>query len=97
MKPKKSIAEVVVQCGGATALATLLGGSVKRQNIEYWIKVDEIPADHCPAIERAHGIRCEDLRRDLNWVRIPDEAWKRGRPLLDLAPPMSTEGAGQAA
>jgi len=27
-----------------------------------------VPADRCPDIEAATGVRCEDLRQDVNWA-----------------------------
>lgn len=85
MTPEKIIQKVLAKAGGPTAIATLLGSPVKRQNVEYWVKVGEIPAEHCPAIERDLGVACELLRPDLTWVRVPDAEWLIGKPLLDVA------------
>lgn len=84
MTAERSIKKLLAKAGGATAVATLLGGSVKRQNVEYWVKVGEIPAEHCPALERAYGVPCEQVRPDLSWVRVADPAWPGGKPLLDV-------------
>jgi DNA-binding transcriptional regulator YdaS (Cro superfamily) len=46
-----------------------------------------VPADVCPLIERATGVRCEALRPDINWVRVPDSVWLNGRPLVDATRP----------
>ena len=32
-----------------------------------WAFRKKIPAEHCPAIERETGVRCEDLRPDVPW------------------------------
>ncbi len=32
-----------------------------------WIARGRVPADHCPDIERATGVRCEELRPDVSW------------------------------
>jgi DNA-binding transcriptional regulator YdaS (Cro superfamily) len=32
-----------------------------------WKARGRVPAEHCPSIEAATGIRCEDLRPDVNW------------------------------
>ncbi len=48
-----------------------------------------VPADQCPEIERASGgrVRCEGMRPDEPWHRIPDALWPnpQGRPVLDFA------------
>jgi DNA-binding transcriptional regulator YdaS (Cro superfamily) len=56
-------------CGGLKALAEAIGvNSV--QVVSNW-KADgrRIPAEHCPAIERATtgAVRCEELRPDVDW------------------------------
>lgn len=70
------------------ALAECLG--VKQQNVWNWIKRgDRVPAQHCPAIERATQARvtCEQLRPDVSWSRIADTTWPHpgGRPVIDVA------------
>lgn len=54
---------------GQAALASAIG--VKQQHVWNWLKRGDgrVPAEHCPAIERATGgkIRCEDLRPDVAW------------------------------
>ena len=39
-----------------------------------WQKRGRVPAEHCPAIERATGgkVRCEDLRPDVDWSVLRD-------------------------
>jgi DNA-binding transcriptional regulator YdaS (Cro superfamily) len=85
MTPERVIQRVLAKAGGPTAVATLLGPPIKRQNVEYWVRVSDIPAEHCPALERALGIPCQQLRGDLIWVRVPDPDWPDGKPLLDVA------------
>ncbi|WP_309934049.1 transcriptional regulator [Variovorax paradoxus] len=47
-----------------------------------------VPAEHCPAIERATNgaVTCEALNPSEPWRRIADEAWPhlKGRPVLDF-------------
>ena len=52
-----------------TKLAAALGGTVKRQHVEHWVKVGRAPAEHCPLIERATSgaVTCEQLRPDIEW------------------------------
>lgn len=78
---------VLSKAGSAAAIAALLGGSLKRQNVEYWFRRThpQFPAEHCPALEHAYGVRCEELRPDVTWVRVPDKNWPKGKPLLDVA------------
>ena len=55
-------------------------------NVEYWLKRQEFPSEHCPALERAYGIPCERLRGDVKWVRVPAVGWPKGKPLIDVLP-----------
>jgi len=51
--------------GGPTALSVAVrapsAGAVKQ-----W-RISGVPAAYCPAIEKATGIRCEELRPDIEW------------------------------
>lgn len=54
--------------GGQAALARLL--DVSPQAVNQWVKgARPVPEKHCPAIEVASGIRCEELRGDVVWTR----------------------------
>lgn len=59
-------------------MAARLG--VQTGHIFYWLK-KRVPAEHCPAIERATGgaVRCEDLRPDVDWAVL------RGQPVVETA------------
>lgn len=50
--------------GGLTKVAYALGISTNR--LANWLKRG-VPAERCPDIEAATGIRCELLRPDVNW------------------------------
>lgn len=55
--------------GGVARLAALLG--VRPPTVSQWRRGPRpIPAERCPAIERATGgaVRCEDLRPDVDWA-----------------------------
>jgi DNA-binding transcriptional regulator YdaS (Cro superfamily) len=57
--------------GAAAQLATDIG--VHRVLISQWTADEsprQVPAEHCPAIERATkgAVRCEDLRPDIDWA-----------------------------
>lgn len=74
----------------ASALARALGVSAPFVSL-LSSGVRSPPPDRCPAIERATAgqVRCETLRPDVCWVRIPDPHWPHpgGRPCIDVAAP----------
>lgn len=78
MSPKKALEQAVQKAGSPTALAALIGGGVKRQHVEYWLKVGKTPATYCPAIERAVGVRCEDLDPTTEWSVLRKRAQASG-------------------
>lgn len=56
----------------ASAMALAIGGDLKRQNVEHWIKVGRVPAAYAPSIEDAttkagRRITCEQLCPDVRW------------------------------
>lgn len=56
--------------GSQAALAAAL--SISPQVVSNWHRRGNVPADYCPAIERATNgaVRCEDLRPDVEWAYI---------------------------
>ena len=57
--------------GGPSAMARIL--FVTPQAVCFWRDGKrEIPAERCPAIERATNgaVRCEDLRPDVDWAYL---------------------------
>lgn len=59
-------AEIV---GGQAALAAAIGMEDRRR-VWPWFNTDrQVPAEHCPAIEKATNgqVRCEELRPDVAW------------------------------
>jgi DNA-binding transcriptional regulator YdaS (Cro superfamily) len=70
--------------GSQTELGRLLGR--QKAAVSRW-KREQVPADVCPEIERITGVTCEELRPDVNWVRVKDKKWPhpQGRPLMDVA------------
>lgn len=68
-------AEVV---GGQAALASAIGFS-DRRHVWPWFNTDRrVPAEHCPAIERATRERgapvlCEELRPDIPWSVLREQ------------------------
>lgn len=68
--------------GGQAAVA-LACGFADRRHVWPWFNTDRrVPAEHCPAIERATGgaVRCEELRPDVQWgvLREPATAAAEG-------------------
>lgn len=66
--------------GSQVALANILG--VTKAAVGQWkLEGRQVPAEHCPAIERATGggVRCEELRADVDWsvLRAPAAAQAR--------------------
>lgn len=56
---------------GSTRLAELLTAkldrTVSKASISRW-KKERIPAEVCPDIEELTGVKCEELRPDVNWA-----------------------------
>lgn len=56
--------------GSQKALADQIG--VQAQLIWAWIDRGNVPADYCPAIEKASGgaVTCEQIRPDVDWAYL---------------------------
>lgn len=71
----------------ATAAALL---QMSEQYLYQWLTGRRLAdPDRCPEVERAFEgrVSCEDLRSDLQWLRIADPAWPwhpGGRPVHDV-------------
>lgn len=69
---KAALRKAAAVVGGQAALAQLLGFP-DRRNVWPWFNTPrQVPAEHCPSIERAtreHGdpVLCEQLRPDVDW------------------------------
>lgn len=75
MTPLEALQKAIEVAGGSPlALARKIGGRVVRQNVEYWVEAGRAPAEHCPAIERETGVRCEDLQPDVAWEVLREQA-----------------------
>jgi DNA-binding transcriptional regulator YdaS (Cro superfamily) len=61
----KALDEAFEKAGGVGALAVRL--SVVSSAPSMWRARGRVPAEHCPAIERETGVRCERLRPDIPW------------------------------
>jgi DNA-binding transcriptional regulator YdaS (Cro superfamily) len=86
----ESIERAIKYFGSQAALAAALG--VKQPTISEWLRGDrQVPAERCPDIERATGgaVRCEELRPDVDWGVLREQATK------PAAPDAPTEDPGQ--
>lgn len=67
-----ALSKAVSIAGGQASLGRLIEAS--KSQVNSWFKYGKpIPPARCISIEKATGVRCEDLRPDIEWVR------KRGR------------------
>lgn len=73
---KKAISKACAVIGGQAKMARAI--NVSPPTVNQWCNgVRQVPAERCPAIERATGgtVRCEELRPDVDWavLRTPLE------------------------
>jgi len=61
----EALQEAIDRAGGISALAALIGVVASAPSM--WKSRGRVPAEHCPAIERATGVACEKLRPDVPW------------------------------
>lgn len=76
---KKALARAVEIVGGQAALASALGFSDHRRVWPWFMQHRRVPAEHCPAIERVtkergHPVFCEELRPDIPWDVLREQA-----------------------
>jgi DNA-binding transcriptional regulator YdaS (Cro superfamily) len=72
-------------------LAEMLGGKTKSQTIANWI-TRGVPKERCLVIENLTGVRCEELRPDIDWSDLQDVLVARVRRSLDASD--DTQGLG---
>lgn len=70
--------EAIQKAGGVTALASRIGVAASAPSM--WKARGRVPAEHCPAIERETGVRCEELRPDMDWAVLRVAPRKRRTP-----------------
>ena len=67
-KTQAAISRATSAAGSSAELAKLL--HVHHTLVHQWRKgLRPVAARHCPGIEAATGVRCEELRPDLHWLR----------------------------
>ncbi len=74
-----AIKRAVELAGGAAKVAALF--NISRISVYEWVHKGRIPAERCPALERANDgqVRCEDMRPDVDWSFLranPEEKQK---------------------
>lgn len=64
----------IAEAKGVSALASSIG--VVQTAVSNWRSRGKVPAEHCPAIERATNgkVRCEELRPDIPWAVLREQA-----------------------
>lgn len=82
-----AISRAIEAIGSGVALASAIARSP--QFVSQLLKGERpVPAELCPVIERATGVRCEELRPDVEWGVL------RGTASNDSAPaPLAAGGA----
>lgn len=65
--PKGALERAIEAAGSQTAFAAAIGPEIKTGHVYHWLKVGKLPAEHCPLIESAFGVTCEELRPDVAW------------------------------
>lgn len=61
----KALDEAIAAAGGVGALAARIGVAASAPSM--WRIRGSVPAEHCPAIERETGVRCERLNHRVAW------------------------------
>lgn len=61
----EALKRAIAAAGSQKALALAI--DLKPQVVNNWLRRGNVPAEYCPAIERATGVRCEELRGDVAW------------------------------
>lgn len=64
--PQTPLDRAIHEAGGRTKLAKSLG--LSSHAVVYQWQQSRVPAEHCPDVEALTGVRCEELRPDVNWA-----------------------------
>lgn len=73
------LVRAIALAGGMTSLARKLterGHTVKDHRTVYQWTQSRVPAEYCPDIEAITGVRCEELRPDVNWAVLRHQGIK---------------------
>lgn len=58
--------------GSPSRLAAAVGGDVRRQHVEHWLKAGRVPMGKCAEVTKVSGIPCADLNDRVNWDSLRD-------------------------
>ncbi len=72
-----ALEEAIAVAGGVGALALKIGVAASAPSM--WRKRQSVPAEYCPSIERATGVRCERLRPAVPWDVLRGQAASSAR------------------
>jgi DNA-binding transcriptional regulator YdaS (Cro superfamily) len=61
----KALKKAIEIAGGVAALASKIDVSPSAPS--NWLARGNVPAEHCPAIERETGVKCEELNPSPDW------------------------------
>lgn len=62
---KERLNQAINAAGGLSAFVAVTGAPSVHA-VKAWLR-SRVPAEHCPSIERATGVLCEELRPDVEW------------------------------
>lgn len=74
-KPETPLDRAIRIAGGMNQMARDL--QLSGHAVIYQWKKTRVPADHCPDVERLTGVRCEELRPDVNWSVLRSNSRRR--------------------
>lgn len=74
MTQENAVKRAVKAAGGAAAVASLF--DISTVSVYEWINNNRIPAERCPALERAcqSAVRCEEMRPDVDWAYLRQQS-----------------------
>jgi DNA-binding transcriptional regulator YdaS (Cro superfamily) len=70
-----ALEQAIAHMGGITVLSRALG-ITGRSVVHQW-RLTRVPAEHCPDVEALTGVRCEELRPDVNWAVLRSKPRKQ--------------------
>lgn len=62
----KDVINRAIKAAGGMAAFVEAVGAPSAKAVTAW-KLTRVPAEYCPRIEKVTGIRCEELRPDIDW------------------------------
>ncbi|WP_321810103.1 transcriptional regulator [Burkholderia sp. BCC1985] len=77
-----ALEEAIGKFDSLAEMARVLGLSSYRV-IQEWRRQGRVPAEHCPRIERAVGVRCEGLNDRVDWAFVRAGGADGGQPNSD--------------